>query len=430
MSIPVLSVYDSEGNKIPIPAIRGERGEKGSKGDKGDRGETGKGMTVKGFYTSVSALSTAVASPEEGDIYGVGTAAPYNIYIWDGTNRRWVDNGTIQGAKGDTGQTGQQGEKGEKGDDGDDGLTVTGAVINSDGNLIITLSDGSSINAGNARGAKGDTGEKGDTGDTGSQGEKGDKGDKGDTGDAGTKPVKGTDYWTSQDKAELVSELMAQLAQGAEIGIVVVASPSAPSVPSESMIWVKSSQPAAGFRISSKQPAGTIENGMVWVREMYMPKAELELNGVSLSAAQCFQYINGTWVWQEASIYHNGWKDIGVYWFKAGAGYNGVVFGALSKNDSRIEIGTDKLYITPSGIISMQNTITAGEYKYLFVDCKGKPSVELYSGTDPISGYRQTYDSTLRNIYRFDISAVPSDYSIRVNSDSSRASEVYDLWLV
>ena len=68
-------------------------------------------------------------------------------------------------------------------------------------------------------------GEKGDKGDTGAaftysdftaeqlaalKGEKGDKGDKGDTGPAGADgytPVKGTDYWTSADKAEIVEEL-------------------------------------------------------------------------------------------------------------------------------------------------------------------------------------------------------------------------------
>lgn len=34
-------------------------------------------------------------------------------------------------------------------------------------------------------------------------GEKGEKGDKGDKGDPGATPVKGTDYWTEEDKAEI-----------------------------------------------------------------------------------------------------------------------------------------------------------------------------------------------------------------------------------
>lgn len=50
---------------------------------------------------------------------------------------------------------------------------------------------------------------------------KGDKGDKGDTGPAGADgytPVKGTDYWTAADKAEIVEELKpSQVTSGASI---------------------------------------------------------------------------------------------------------------------------------------------------------------------------------------------------------------------
>ncbi len=68
------------------------------------------------------------------------------------------------------------------------------------------------------RGEKGDKGDKGDTGaqgiqgEPGAKGEKGDKGDKGDTGAAGAAgkdgvdghtPVRGVDYWTDADKAEI-----------------------------------------------------------------------------------------------------------------------------------------------------------------------------------------------------------------------------------
>lgn len=58
---------------------------------------------------------------------------------------------------------------------------------------------------------KGRKGDKGDTGAQGVQGAKGDtgaqgaKGDKGDKGDTGYTPVKGTDYYTEAEKAEMVS---------------------------------------------------------------------------------------------------------------------------------------------------------------------------------------------------------------------------------
>ena len=48
-------------------------------------------------------------------------------------------------------------------------------------------------------------GEKGDKGDTGAQGIQGVKGDKGDKGADGYTPVRGEDYWTEADKAEIKS---------------------------------------------------------------------------------------------------------------------------------------------------------------------------------------------------------------------------------
>lgn len=100
---------------------------------------------------------------------------------------------------------------------GGGGKSVTDAQVNEDGDLIITLSDGTTINAGHVVGAegeqgpaglKGDTGEqgpqgpKGDTGAQGLQGPKGDQGEpgiqgpqgpKGDTGDTGPQGPAGAD---------------------------------------------------------------------------------------------------------------------------------------------------------------------------------------------------------------------------------------------
>lgn len=56
---------------------------------------------------------------------------------------------------------------------------------------------------------KGDKGEKGDKGDQGVRGEKGEKGDSGADGKDGANgvsPQRGTDYWTSSDKEEILSE--------------------------------------------------------------------------------------------------------------------------------------------------------------------------------------------------------------------------------
>lgn len=60
-------------------------------------------------------------------------------------------------------------------------------------------------------GPTGETGPEGPQGERGPQGEKGEKGDKGATGASGYTPVKGTDYFTEEDKTELVNAVLAAL---------------------------------------------------------------------------------------------------------------------------------------------------------------------------------------------------------------------------
>ena len=98
-----------------------------------------------------------------------------------------------QGPKGNTGEQGPQGEQGPKGDTGE-------------------------------QGPKGDTGEQGPKGDTGEQGPQGPKGDTGETGPQGPRgdtgaagadghtPIRGVDYWVAADKAEIVADVLADLA--------------------------------------------------------------------------------------------------------------------------------------------------------------------------------------------------------------------------
>lgn len=56
-------------------------------------------LTLKGFYTTLELLQAGVADPAVGDAYGVGSAAPFTVYIWDGS--AWVDNGLLKGDRGD-----------------------------------------------------------------------------------------------------------------------------------------------------------------------------------------------------------------------------------------------------------------------------------------------------------------------------------------
>lgn len=62
-------------------------------------------MKILGYFATASALSSGVSNPEAGDAYGVGSAAPYDIYMWDASAKKWVNNGSLQGVKGDDGVT-------------------------------------------------------------------------------------------------------------------------------------------------------------------------------------------------------------------------------------------------------------------------------------------------------------------------------------
>lgn len=82
-----------------------------------DNGEfDGKGFQILGFYDSLTALQAAVPAPEPGDAYGVGTAAPYDIYIWDSANNVWKNDGALEGPPGQDGAPGEQGPPGPSGD--------------------------------------------------------------------------------------------------------------------------------------------------------------------------------------------------------------------------------------------------------------------------------------------------------------------------
>lgn len=137
---------------------QGKTGPRGEQGPAGPKGETGSGFKVLGYYGTKAALDAAQkATATAGDAYGVGTAEPYDIYIFDGITGEFINNGPLQGAKGDTGPEGPQGPKGDPGE----------------------------------------TGPQGPAGADGAPGKDGAKGADGKT------PVKGTDYFTDADKKEM-----------------------------------------------------------------------------------------------------------------------------------------------------------------------------------------------------------------------------------
>ena len=142
---------------------KGETGPAGPQGATGPKGEPGTGIDIKGTYATVSALEAGVESPAQGDMYNVGAAAPYTIYMWDETTEpgAWIDQGQLQGPKGEKGDQGPQGEPGERGETGPTG----------------------------AQGEQGLAGPAGPQGETGPKGEPGEKGDTGATGPSGPNTI-------------------------------------------------------------------------------------------------------------------------------------------------------------------------------------------------------------------------------------------------
>lgn len=136
---------------------QGPIGPKGEQGVKGDKGDTGSGFKVLGYFSTQEELGSTIVSPQAGDAYGVGTGAPYDIYIYDAINSVWKNNGPLQGAQGPKGDKGDTGPQGPQGDIGPQGL----------------------------QGIQGDPGPQGPTGEQGPKGDKGDRGPEGPQGPAG-----------------------------------------------------------------------------------------------------------------------------------------------------------------------------------------------------------------------------------------------------
>lgn len=63
-------------------------------------GTSDSGLKILGYYATADQLAASASKPKAGDAYAVGTAAPYDIYIWDAVHRSWVNNGNIRGADG------------------------------------------------------------------------------------------------------------------------------------------------------------------------------------------------------------------------------------------------------------------------------------------------------------------------------------------
>ena len=206
----ILRVRDENGNFVDIPAIVGPRGEQGPVGPQGSQGIQG--------------------------IQGEKGADGKTPYIGDNGNW-WIDD--VDTGKPSVGEGGGSG-----GQSGADGVSITDAEINEAGELVLSFSQGDPKNVGKVVGEDGKDGKDGTNGKDGVNGTNGEngtsathswngtvltiasasgtssadlKGEKGDTGENGANgqdgrtPVKGTDYFTEEDKAEFLQSVISAL---------------------------------------------------------------------------------------------------------------------------------------------------------------------------------------------------------------------------
>ena len=331
MTVPILSVYDAQGNEIPIPAIRGEKGENGNNGQNGADG----------------------------------------ITPMIGVNGNWWIGST------DTGRPA--------------------------------------------------------------------RGEQGQSGTAGHTPVKGTDYWTTSDKAEIIEDVLEEIYQGADLGLQIVTQLNRPASPADNMIWVETetAMPVGKFMVSSQQPTSGVVNGFLWFREMYLPLVEITLPGshVSMSVAQVWQYENGAWVWKKGHVYKAAdeeWKDTGVYWFKSGTGFNTDVFGAVYEDVNNVSANNDYFEID-TGFMSCQTVQSAGKFRYFIIDASVSSYQTTLSGVLTFGVGGTNHDDSFivsqhispgtRDVVVVDISSVNTGFYPKC-SVSYGVGKIYNIWLV
>lgn len=148
----ILTFVFADGTSLDSPTLTLPRGPQGPQGEAGKDGEDG---------TSVRILADAESCTQLGDGY-----IDANGYLQVLTNlnpRTFTSAGLIrgpqgpqgpqgeqgpQGPQGPQGEQGEQGEAGTDGTDGSDGVSVTNVAVTQTNHLIVTLSNGTTIDAG------------------------------------------------------------------------------------------------------------------------------------------------------------------------------------------------------------------------------------------------------------------------------------------
>ena len=145
----------TDGTDFTFNVTNGKDGEQGIQGEKGDTGATGNGIKMIEKTSSDGNVDTYVIT------FTDDTTFTYTV-----TNGLNGAQG-IQGEQGVQGEQGIQGEKGDKGDTGNDGRGISDVTINDADELVLTFTDGNTLNLGNMKGPAGENGTDGTNGKDG-----------------------------------------------------------------------------------------------------------------------------------------------------------------------------------------------------------------------------------------------------------------------
>jgi hypothetical protein len=127
-----------------------ERGEKGEPGDRGEPGLNADPVSVPDVVAELLATD--------------GLKALVDLYVAEAVAKHFEDNPVQQGKDGAPGDKGDPGDRGEKGLNGADGVGLASAMIDRDGQLVVTKTNGESIALGAVIGKDGAPGKDGSDG--------------------------------------------------------------------------------------------------------------------------------------------------------------------------------------------------------------------------------------------------------------------------
>jgi hypothetical protein len=233
-----------------IQGIQGNIGLTGNTGPKGDTGATGPqgiqgniGLTgntgatgpqgIQGIQGNVGPKGDTGATGPQGIQGNIGPQGIQgiqgNVGLTGDTGPKGDTGATgPQGIQGNVGATGATGPQGNVGNTGPAGTGISNVNVNGSGNLLVTLSNTTVIDAGHVVGATGATGATGPKGDTGATGPQGIQGIQGNVGPAGTNGTNGVDGISVVNASSTTGNLLITLSNSTVINTGNVIGPQGP----------------------------------------------------------------------------------------------------------------------------------------------------------------------------------------------------------